>query len=159
RVLRSQDGRLTGVEEAMRTEDDVATNVENVTAPDDTNVRSPAIDIAVPSARTSDGEGGEGGDDRTREIVFQFRDPEVKYSGHTAVREVNLKIAAKEITAFIGPSGCGKTTVLRCLNRMHDITPGAEVIGTVSFYGENLYASKVDAAEVRRRIGMVFQKP
>jgi phosphate transport system ATP-binding protein len=84
---------------------------------------------------------------------------EVKYSGHTAVREVGLDIAAKEITAFIGPSGCGKTTVLRCLNRMHDITPGAQVLGSVMYHGESLYGSKVDAAEVRRRIGMVFQKP
>jgi len=83
----------------------------------------------------------------------------VKYSGHTAVREVDLDIAAQEITAFIGPSGCGKTTVLRCLNRMHDLTPGAEVIGQVNYHGESLYGSKVDAAEVRRRIGMVFQKP
>ena len=83
----------------------------------------------------------------------------MKYSGHTAIREVDLDIAAKEITAFIGPSGCGKTTVLRCLNRMHDITPGAQVLGSVQYHGENLYGSKVDAAEVRRRIGMVFQKP
>ena len=70
-----------------------------------------------------------------------------------------LDVAAKEITAFIGPSGCGKTTVLRCLNRMHDITPGAQVIGSVTYHGEDLYGPKVDAAEVRRRIGMVFQKP
>ncbi len=91
--------------------------------------------------------------------MFQLKDVEVKYSGHTAIREVDLDIAAKEITAFIGPSGCGKTTVLRCLNRMHDITPGAQVLGSVMYHGESLYGSKVDAAEVRRRIGMVFQKP
>ena len=91
--------------------------------------------------------------------MFELRDLEVRYSGHTAVREVDLDIAANEITAFIGPSGCGKTTVLRCLNRMHDITPGAEVIGQVNYHGENLYGGKVDSAEVRRRIGMVFQKP
>jgi phosphate transport system ATP-binding protein len=97
--------------------------------------------------------------ERERELVFELRDLEVKYSGHTAVREVDLDIAAQEITAFIGPSGCGKTTVLRCLNRMHDLTPGAEVIGQVNYHGESLYGSKVDAAEVRRRIGMVFQKP
>jgi phosphate transport system ATP-binding protein len=97
--------------------------------------------------------------ERERELVFELRGVEVKYSGHTAVREVDLDIAANEITAFIGPSGCGKTTVLRCLNRMHDLTPGAQVIGRVTYHGEDMYGSKVDAAEVRRRIGMVFQKP
>jgi phosphate transport system ATP-binding protein len=93
-----------------------------------------------------------------RELVFELHDLEVRYRGVTAIRDVDLEIAAKEITAFIGPSGCGKTTVLRCLNRMHDITPGAEVIGSVTYHGEDLYGSRVDAAEVRRRIGMVFQK-
>jgi len=97
--------------------------------------------------------------ERAREIVFQLSDVEVRYSGVTAVQDVNVDIAANEITAFIGPSGCGKTTVLRSLNRMHDITPGAEVLGRVTYHGEDLYASKVDPAEVRRRIGMVFQKP
>ena len=83
-----------------------------------------------------------------RELVFELRDLEVKYSGHTAVREVDLDIAANEITAFIGPSGCGKTTVLRCLNRMHDITPGAKVLGQVTYHGESLYG-----VEGRRRRG------
>jgi phosphate transport system ATP-binding protein len=97
--------------------------------------------------------------ERAREIVFQLSGVEVRYNGVTAVQDVNVDIAANEITAFIGPSGCGKTTVLRSLNRMHDITPGAEVLGKVTYHGEDLYASKVDPAEVRRRIGMVFQKP
>jgi phosphate transport system ATP-binding protein len=97
--------------------------------------------------------------ERQREVVFQLSDVEVRYSGVTAVQDVNVDIAANEITAFIGPSGCGKTTVLRSLNRMHDITPGAEVLGKVTYHGEDLYAPKVDPAEVRRRIGMVFQKP
>jgi phosphate transport system ATP-binding protein len=97
--------------------------------------------------------------ERAREIVFQLSDVEVRYSGVTAVQNVSVDIAANEITAFIGPSGCGKTTVLRSLNRMHDITPGAEVLGKVTYHGEDLYGSKVDPAEVRRRIGMVFQKP
>jgi phosphate transport system ATP-binding protein len=94
-----------------------------------------------------------------REVVFELRNLEVSYGGVVAVREVALDIVAGEITAFIGPSGCGKTTVLRCLNRMHDITPGAKVSGSVTYHGEDLYAPKVDTAEVRRRIGMVFQKP
>jgi phosphate transport system ATP-binding protein len=97
--------------------------------------------------------------ERAREIVFELAGVEVRYSGVTAVQDVNVDIAANEITAFIGPSGCGKTTVLRSLNRMHDITPGAEVIGKVTYHGEDLYGPKVDPAEVRRRIGMVFQKP
>src|SRR5215831_16580587 len=97
--------------------------------------------------------------ERAREIVFELAGVEVRYSGVTAVEDVNLEIAANEITAFIGPSGCGKTTVLRSLNRMHDITPGAEVLGKITYHGEDLYAPKVDPAEVRRRIGMVFQKP
>ncbi len=99
------------------------------------------------------------GPERAREIVFQLSDVKINYSGVTAVEDVNIDVAANEITAFIGPSGCGKTTVLRSLNRMHDITPGAEVLGKVTYHGEDLYAAKVDPAEVRRRIGMVFQKP
>jgi phosphate transport system ATP-binding protein len=94
-----------------------------------------------------------------REVVFALRGVEVQYSGVTAVRDVSLDVAAHEITAFIGPSGCGKTTVLRSLNRMHDITPGARVTGSITYHGEDLYGAKVDVAEVRRRIGMVFQKP
>ncbi len=83
-----------------------------------------------------------------RELVFELRDVEVQYSGHTAVREVDLDIAANEITAFIGPSGCGKTTVLRCLNRMHDLTPGAQVLGP----GRRTTA-RTSTAEGRRRRG------
>ena len=97
--------------------------------------------------------------ERARQIVFRLSDVEVKYSGVTAVQDVNVDIAANEITALIGPSGCGKTTVLRSSNRMHDITPGAEVLGKVTYHGQDLYGAKVDPAEVRRRIGMVFQKP
>ena len=70
-----------------------------------------------------------------------------------------MKIFKNEITAFIGPSGCGKTTVLRCFNRMHDVTPGARVAGGLRYHGADLYGPNVSATEVRRRIGMVFQKP
>ena len=94
-----------------------------------------------------------------RENVFVLDGVEVRYSGVRAVTGVDLDIARNEITAFIGPSGCGKTTVLRSLNRMHDLTRGAEVLGSITYHGENLYGPKVDPAEVRRRIGMVFQKP
>jgi phosphate transport system ATP-binding protein len=94
-----------------------------------------------------------------RDVVFDLADVEVRYSGVTAVQGVNLQVSAHEITAFIGPSGCGKTTVLRALNRLHDITPGAVVLGRITYQGEDLYSPRVDVAEVRRRIGMVFQKP
>jgi phosphate transport system ATP-binding protein len=144
----------------MRTEEDLAANVEDVaSAPaDERNGRSSPIGIAVPGTAEPEIVTPDELPEPARELVFEVHDLEVRYSGHTAIREVDLDIAAKEITAFIGPSGCGKTTVLRALNRMHDITPGAQVLGTVNYHGESLYSSKVDAAEVRRRIGMVFQK-
>ncbi len=91
--------------------------------------------------------------------VFDCENVEVYYGAFRAVRGVNLTIHAHQITAFIGPSGCGKTTVLRSLNRMHDVIPGARVAGRVSYHGIDLYAPEVSATEVRRRIGMVFQKP
>ena len=100
------------------------TNVIDVT----TEVDAPSADVDAPDAKASEEE-----PERERELVFELRNLEVQYSGHTAVREVDLDIAANEITAFIGPSGCGKTTVLRCLNRMHDLTPGAKVSGQVNY--------------------------
>jgi phosphate transport system ATP-binding protein len=91
--------------------------------------------------------------------VFALEDVAVFYSDFKAVRDVNLTIAKNEITAFIGPSGCGKTTVLRSLNRMNDLIPGARVEGTVRYRGIDLYAEGVSATQVRHHIGMVFQKP
>ena len=91
--------------------------------------------------------------------VFELQDLEVHYGSFRAVREVNLQIAKNEITAFIGPSGCGKTTVLRCLNRMNDVISSARVGGRVLYHGVDLYGPGVSATEVRRRIGMVFQRP
>jgi phosphate transport system ATP-binding protein len=91
--------------------------------------------------------------------AFELRNLNVFYSGKVAVKDVNLSIPRRKITAFIGPSGCGKSTVLRALNRMNDLIPGAEVQGEVSFQGQNLYEPHIDPVEVRRRIGMVFQKP
>jgi phosphate transport system ATP-binding protein len=97
--------------------------------------------------------------DEAREVVFELRDVAVEYAGHVAVHGVSFDIAAREITAIIGPSGCGKSTFLRCLNRMNDFIPTAKVLGSLTYHGEELYGSSIDAAEVRRRIGMVFQKP
>jgi phosphate transport system ATP-binding protein len=97
--------------------------------------------------------------DDAREVVFAIEDLSVFYGAYRAVRGVDLSIRKNEITALIGPSGCGKTTVLRCLNRMNDLVEGARIEGRVSYHGVNLYDEAVDAVEVRRRIGMVFQKP
>jgi phosphate transport system ATP-binding protein len=91
--------------------------------------------------------------------VFDIRDLSVYYGDFRAVRNVDLVVRRHEITAFIGPSGCGKTTVLRCLNRMNDLIPTARIDGRILHHGVDLYDPEVDAVEVRRRIGMVFQKP
>ena len=92
-------------------------------------------------------------------VVFHLEQLEVSYGKFRAVRDVTLDILEHQITAFIGPSGCGKTTVLRCLNRMNDLIPTARVAGAVRYRGVDLYGAGVSATEVRRRIGMVFQKP
>ena len=81
------------------------------------------------------------------------------YGNFRAVKDFNFQVQPRKVTAIIGPSGCGKSTVLRCFNRMNDLVPTARVEGTVEFRGKNLYAPDVDAVEVRRRVGMVFQKP
>jgi phosphate transport system ATP-binding protein len=92
-------------------------------------------------------------------LVFDVQGLDVFYGGFRAVRDVSLQIREREITSFIGPSGCGKTTVLRCLNRMNDLVDGCRVEGRVDYHGIDLYDPKIDAVEVRKRIGMVFQKP
>src|ERR687897_1039057 len=94
-----------------------------------------------------------------REAVFDVRDLAVYYGEFRAIRDVTLPILENEITALIGPSGCGKTTFIRCLNRMNDLIVGARVEGTLLYHGVDLYDEQVDPVEVRRRIGMVFQKP
>jgi phosphate transport system ATP-binding protein len=81
------------------------------------------------------------------------------YGAHQAIAEMSLDIAAKRVTAIIGPSGCGKSTFIRCLNRMHEVTPGARAQGSVELDGVNIYAPTVDPVRVRRVVGMVFQKP
>jgi phosphate transport system ATP-binding protein len=94
-----------------------------------------------------------------RETVFELEDVTVSYGPKPAVRDVSFDIAVNEITALIGPSGCGKSTMIRCLNRMNDLIPTARVEGKVVYHGQDLYDPEVDAVEVRKRIGMVFQKP
>jgi len=94
-----------------------------------------------------------------REAVFRVRDLYVSYGGNVAIRGVNLDVHKNAVTAFIGPSGCGKSTLIRCFDRMNDLVPSAKVGGEVLYHGKDLYAADVDPVEVRRRIGMVFQKP
>ena len=92
-------------------------------------------------------------------LVFDVTGLTVSYSGKPAVRADELPIEEKRVTAFIGPSGCGKSTLIRCFNRMNDLVPGATIDGSVLYHGSDLYAPNVDPVEVRKRIGMVFQKP
>lgn len=92
-------------------------------------------------------------------VVFDIEHLDVHYGEFRAVRDVSLQIHQREITAFIGPSGCGKTTVLRCLNRMNDLIETCRVSGSIDYHGVDLYDPRVDPVEVRKRIGMVFQKP
>jgi phosphate transport system ATP-binding protein len=94
-----------------------------------------------------------------REAVFHLNDLAVAYGTNVAIREVTLDVHKNAVTAFIGPSGCGKSTLIRCFNRMNDLIPSAVVSGDVLYHGSDLYADEVDPVEVRRRIGMVFQKP
>jgi phosphate transport system ATP-binding protein len=97
--------------------------------------------------------------DTAAETVFRLDDVHVYYGSFLALRGVNLDIPERQITALIGPSGCGKSTLIRCLNRMNDLIPGAKVEGKITYHGQDLYSDDVDPVEVRRRIGMVFQKP
>jgi phosphate transport system ATP-binding protein len=118
-----------------------------------TSKETSAMKFDVPERASSSPSAPEGSS------VFALSDVAVFYSDFKAVRDVSLTIAKNEITAFIGPSGCGKTTVLRSLNRMNDLIPGARVEGSVQYRGIDLYAEGVSATQVRHHIGMVFQKP
>ncbi len=93
------------------------------------------------------------------EYAIQARDLSIFYGHFRAVREVSMNVQKQKITAIIGPSGCGKSTVLRAFNRMNELVPSARAEGEVLYHGKNIYDADVDAVEVRRRIGMVFQKP
>jgi phosphate transport system ATP-binding protein len=107
------------------------------------------IEIEMPPEEGFDG----------RETIFQVHDLAVAYGEAVALKDVRLDVYKNSITAFIGPSGCGKSTLIRCFNRMNDLIPSARVSGDVLYHGKDLYAADVDPVEVRRRIGMVFQKP
>jgi phosphate transport system ATP-binding protein len=93
------------------------------------------------------------------EPIFEVKDVGVTYDGNPAVRNITLDIGHNRITALIGPSGCGKSTLIRCFNRMNDLIPSAKVDGSILYHGQDLYGGGVDPVEVRKLIGMVFQKP
>jgi phosphate transport system ATP-binding protein len=96
---------------------------------------------------------------RTKEKVFELHGISVDYAGVPAVKDITMDVYRHEVTALIGPSGCGKSTLIRCLNRMNDLIPTARVQGELLYHGEDLYGSRVDPIQVRKLIGMVFQKP
>jgi phosphate transport system ATP-binding protein len=114
----------------------------------------PAIDVSGVAEGVTHGHARKGA-----ETVFDLHGLTVRYNGKAAVKDVSMGIHANEITALIGPSGCGKSTLIRCLNRMNDLIPAASVEGQCLYHGHDLYGSDVDPVEVRKRIGMVFQKP
>jgi phosphate transport system ATP-binding protein len=95
----------------------------------------------------------------TTAVELEARDLSVLYGATRAVKSISIKIPDRQVVAFIGPSGCGKSTLLRCFNRMNDLIPGARIEGEALFQGTDLYGAGVDPVDVRRRIGMVFQKP
>ena len=109
--------------------------------------------------RRGAGPEGREAQESSRATVFELDDLSVYYGSFRAIRNVDMTVCAQQITAFIGPSGCGKTTLLRCFNRMNDLVEIARVEGKVLYHGVDLYDSAVNPIEVRRRIGMVFQKP
>jgi phosphate transport system ATP-binding protein len=100
-----------------------------------------------------------GRDGGVREKVFELKGVDVSYDGVAAVKGISMDIHRNDVTALIGPSGCGKSTLLRCLNRMNDLIPSAEVKGELLYHGEDLYGPGVDPVQARKLIGMVFQKP
>ncbi len=97
--------------------------------------------------------------DQAQALAIRAQDLNFYYGKFRAVKDVNLDILPHKITAIIGPSGCGKSTVLRCFNRMNDLIPGTRVEGEILFHGQNIYDPEIDAVQVRRLIGMVFQRP
>ena len=120
----------------------------------------PSVEAAFPAiAIRMDAAGRPADEDGSAPPAVQFRDFHFYYGKFRAVKEINASLHRNRITAIIGPSGCGKSTLLRSINRMNDHIEGTRVEGQVEFHGENLYADYVDPVEVRRRIGMVFQKP
>ena len=115
--------------------------------------------VTMPPMRPVDIAEREDAQPRTGEPVFDIQDVTARYGDNIAVKGATLEIQRNLVTAVIGPSGCGKSTFIRCLNRMNDTVPGFKLDGRVNYHGIDIYGDRVEAIEVRRRIGMVFQKP
>ncbi len=115
--------------------------------------------IAGPSIRTDVAVADLAEFDGAPEAVFEVRDMAFYYGAFRALHDVSMDLYSKQITALIGPSGCGKTTFLRCLNRLNDLVPGTRVSGSIRYRGNELYSPAVRPIDLRRRVGMVFQKP
>jgi phosphate transport system ATP-binding protein len=128
----------------------------SVTEPEETRTEHPSVDIHATAEAARERVGGRPKD---REAVFRLEDVTVSYDGKPAVADITLDVFRHHITAVIGPSGCGKSTLIRSFNRMNDLIPSASVEGKLLYHGQDLYAADVDPVEVRKRIGMVFQKP
>src|SRR5262245_55714104 len=126
-------------------------NPEEQMTDTDTMVNVPSIEIAQPRERPAV--------TTHRETVFNIQNCSVSYGKTPAIKDVSFDIYQNMVTAIIGPSGCGKSTFIRALNRMNDLVPSAKVTGDLVYHGVDLYGSKVDPVQVRRRIGMVFQRP
>ena len=126
---------------------------------DDANATAHAPAPATDSDHRPHVQGGEAHVAHVTEAVFSLDEVSVSYGNFKAVTDITFDVGRNEITAMIGPSGCGKSTLLRCLNRMNDLIPGCTVGGTVAYHEEDIYGADIDPVEVRRRIGMVFQKP
>ncbi len=109
---------------------------------------TPRIDISIPKAKTVS----------NAEPIFRVENVDFYYGDKRALKSINLEISEKKATAFIGPSGCGKTTLLRCLNRLNDLVLNTRVTGTIKLDGKNIYDSTMDIIQLRRRVGMIFQK-
>ena len=121
--------------------------------------RTPDINLGATIAATRGAEQKTKAQYESKGHAFELRDVTVSYGGKPAVSNVTMDIPKQAITAYIGPSGCGKSTLIRCLNRMNDLIPSAAVEGEVLYHGEDIYNPQIDPVEVRKRIGMVFQKP
>jgi phosphate transport system ATP-binding protein len=138
--------------------DKVADKAKKASGGGSPRAETPGIDVSA-GIREAGADGGKRKSKDKRETIFELENLTVSYAGKPAVRDVSMDIAENEITALIGPSGCGKSTLIRCLNRMNDLIPAASVDGSCLYHGQDLYGPEVDPVEVRKRIGMVFQKP
>jgi phosphate transport system ATP-binding protein len=137
--------------------DKVADQAKKAAGAASSRVKKPEIDVSgVREAAVVDREKGKKG---IGEKVFELENLTVAYDGKVAVKDVSMDVFRNDITALIGPSGCGKSTLIRCFNRMNDLIPTATVEGKCLYHGMDMYSNQVDPVEVRKRIGMVFQKP